>query len=86
MKRFPEPAALDNTGATWQAGGTYSITEGAKRYEFYEKSFAAVVRPARLLTVHEPCSSEHTDPLGSDACSAAALAPLVLELAAVLST
>ena len=44
MQRFPEPAALDLTGAEWQPGGSYSMVDSAKRYEFYEKNFAAVVR------------------------------------------
>ena len=43
LKRFPEPAALDNTGAFWQAGNTYSIADGAKRFEFYERNYAAQV-------------------------------------------
>ena len=57
MKRFPEPAALDLTGAEWQPGGSYNMVDSAKRYEFYEKNFAAVVcgAPTRLLAcVAEP--------------------------------
>lgn len=55
MRRFPEPAALDLTGAQWQPGGSYSIVDSAKRYEFYEKNFAAVV-----CTHMAPSAGQHS--------------------------
>ncbi len=42
MKRF-EPGTLDMFGAHWEAGGSYRMQPDARRYEQYERSFAAVV-------------------------------------------
>lgn len=42
MARF-EPAMIDNAGATWTSMDTYRLVPSAKRYEFYERSVAAVV-------------------------------------------
>lgn len=42
MKRF-EPGTLDMFGANWEAGGSYRMQPDARRYEQYERSFAAVV-------------------------------------------
>ncbi|CAL5229328.1 g12634 [Coccomyxa viridis] len=37
-----EPAALDMWGAEWVTGGQYRLQPGARRYEQYERCFAAV--------------------------------------------
>eukprot|EP00884_Botryococcus_braunii_P003933 jgi/Botrbrau1/13540/Bobra.4_2s0001.1 len=42
MERF-EPAMIDNSGASWTGRNEYRLVPTAKRYEFYEKSFTAVV-------------------------------------------
>lgn len=42
MARF-EPASIDNSGAVWTARSEYQLVPSAKRYELYEKNFAAVV-------------------------------------------
>ena len=47
MKRF-EPGTLDMFGANWEAGGSYRMQPDARRYEQYERSFAAVVRLRNL--------------------------------------
>ena len=39
-----EPAALDMWGAEWVEGGQYRLQPDARRYEQYERCFAAVVR------------------------------------------
>ena len=39
-----EPAAIDLWGATWKSAGQYVLHPGARRYEFYEKDFSAIVR------------------------------------------
>ena len=46
-----EPGALDMWGADWVAGAEYRLQPGARRYEQYERCFAAVVGPPchRLL-------------------------------------
>lgn len=38
-----EPGTLDMYGAEWVAGAEYKMQPDAKRYEQYERSFAAVV-------------------------------------------
>lgn len=43
MKHY-EPGTLDLYGANWEAGGSYRMQQDARRYEQYERSFAAVVR------------------------------------------
>jgi selenocysteine lyase/cysteine desulfurase len=42
LGRF-EPAALDNTGATWTGAGAYALHPTARRFQSYEMSFAAKV-------------------------------------------
>ncbi|MCF6469679.1 aminotransferase class V-fold PLP-dependent enzyme [Nonomuraea sp. MG754425] len=37
-----EPAVLDNGSATWTSPGTYELAPGARRYETWEKNYAAV--------------------------------------------
>jgi cysteine desulfurase/selenocysteine lyase len=44
MDQF-EPAVLDNVGARWVADNAYELQPTAKRFESYEMSFAAKVRP-----------------------------------------
>ncbi len=39
-----EPAMIDLWGATLDGPGAYRLAPGARRYEFYEKSFASIVR------------------------------------------
>ena len=55
MKQF-EPGTLDMYGAEWTSESEYRMQPDAKRYEQYERNFAAVVR---ALTVAAP------DPLQS---------------------
>lgn len=43
MKHF-EPGTLDMCGAEWTSESEYRMQPGAKRYEQYERNFAAVVR------------------------------------------
>ena len=52
MKHF-EPGTLDLFGAKWEAGGSYRMQPDARRYEQYERSFAAVVRLHNLQ--HADC-------------------------------
>ena len=47
MRRF-EPGTLDMFGANWEAGGSYRMQPDARRYEQYERNFAAVVRLRNL--------------------------------------
>ena len=35
---------IDLHGATWMSRSEYKLQAGARRYEFYERDFAAVVR------------------------------------------
>lgn len=39
-----EPAMIDLHGATWVSQGEYKLQPSARRYEFYERDFAAMVR------------------------------------------
>lgn len=41
--RQSEPGTLDMYGAEWVTDAEYKMQPGAKRYEQYERSFAAVV-------------------------------------------
>ena len=43
MKRF-EPGTLDMYGAEWTSDSEYRMQPDAKRYEQYERNFAALVR------------------------------------------
>ena len=43
MKQF-EPGTLDMYGAEWTSEAEYRMQHDAKRYEQYERNFAAVVR------------------------------------------
>ena len=49
-----EPAMIDLWGATLDGPAAYRLAPGARRYEFYEKSFASIVRalPRALLPSH----------------------------------
>ncbi|KAK9800330.1 hypothetical protein WJX73_003728 [Symbiochloris irregularis] len=44
-----EPAQLDNSAATWTTRDTYEMSSTAKRYEVYEKNFAAMVPGVSLF-------------------------------------
>lgn len=53
-----EPAALDMWGAEWLAGGQYKLQPDARRYEQYERCFAAVVTHCAIsLLSLSPCTS-----------------------------
>ena len=62
MKRF-EPGTLDMYGAEWTSESEYRMQPDAKRYEQYERNFAAVVRALSIaalqssqsLNVHLAC-------------------------------
>lgn len=46
-----EPAMIDLHGATWVSQSKYELQPSARRYEFYERDFAGVVR-GNLVLLH----------------------------------
>ena len=64
LKRFPEPAVADNCGARWLAGDTYQLVDGAKRFEFYERNFAAQVQSALARSATQQDSKRIQGDLG----------------------
>ena len=56
-----EPGTLDMYGAEWVTDAEYKMQPDAKRYEQYERSFAAVVSPllhgARVLHMYKRVDS-----------------------------
>ena len=67
MKQF-EPGTLDMYGAEWTSESEYRMQPDAKRYEQYERNFAAVVRALSIaarqssqsLNVHLACFATGT--------------------------
>lgn len=43
MKWGAEPAVIDLQGASWTGRDSYTLVDDAKRYELYERSYAAQV-------------------------------------------
>ena len=51
MKQF-DPGTLDMYGAEWTSESEYRMQPDAKRYEQYERNFAAVVRALSIAVPH----------------------------------
>lgn len=64
MARY-EPAMIDNAGATWASMDSYHLVPSAKRYEFYERSVAAVVCLCRYAPPSPLCGTVRREAQGS---------------------
>ena len=51
MKQF-DPGTLDMYGAEWTSESEYRMQPDAKRYEQYERNFAAVVKALSIAVPH----------------------------------